>query len=198
MTTRIDQRRLNDGAGGLPVRAPWSHRACQARVAQAPAPAAEETTRGDIAMSTASKIKPSLSFEVVWDDRAGGFRIETYDEASDSWTSLPSATDTDHPLYAGTCAAVVVSSRRSSSDRKGLVWIQCGEEDLGDVVRRAASAAAAALAPLTKGEMNALYLARLGLTPGKRFAAMLRTKHLIDDAGKITPAGVARCKRGSS
>ncbi len=144
-------------------------------------------------MSTATKTKPSPSFEVTWDDRAGGFRIEVYDERADAWTSLPRATDTDHPLYAGTCAAVTERGPRAQSDHIGPLWLPRGDDDIRPDVERAAVAAAAALSPLSGGEQKALdMLSLLGVAPRKRFSSALRAKHLIDDTGKITPAGKAR------
>jgi len=157
---------------------------------------------------TAVKTKAPTA-DVIRDDRAVGFRIKVND--GHVAALLPSAVETEHPFYAGTCAAVALDGPRTTSDRTGLLWIQWpsgrdsaerDEENLEAAVRRAADAAVAALSPLTAGEVNALRMFRFGFTPAKRFVASLRAKHLVDDAGKITPAGIARSKtsksRGSS
>lgn len=138
-----------------------------------------------------------MKLEVEWDDRAEAWRIGSYDEAGE-WTCLPGATETDHPLYVGACAAGAATDglARAEHDEVGSLW-RVTDDDIKPALLIAAEAATAAMSPLDKAEVSALReLRALGMTTrGAATRSKLQAKHLLDVNGRLTPAGTWRAAR---
>lgn len=139
-----------------------------------------------------------VKLEIDWDDRAGAWRIGAFDADKDEWVYLPGAHDTGHALYVGSCAAATATHgiARAEHDSKGMLW-PVTEQDIEPAVRVAAEAAMAAMSPLTKAEsttLRSIEALGLAMTRSRAIKDRLRAKHLLDAAGKITPAGVWRAR----